>query len=137
MEIDKLITKQAIGVTSNTLLGVSSKEYPLEWGNCFSVKTSDDGNYKIVNFIVENLEEVIRRGVNWPITIKVLSDNIAVINDIRIPHNWYRDRWCTTCCPKDLLPIPQQLEYERNILSGVYVKNGPLLYIDHSKAPTI
>ena len=52
-------------VTSTTLVGYSKGKYPLKHGNCFSMKADDGHEYRIVNFVHENLEEAIRRDKCW------------------------------------------------------------------------
>ena len=118
----------ATKITEHTLVGIPSKDFPIEGygGNCFSVKAEDGSLFRIANFGLENLKEAERRGVKWPIEIKPLSDRIAVIHDSRIPDNWYSDSFCEICCPRDLLPLPQLLRYERQIDRGerVEVEHG-------------
>ena len=112
-------TLKAIEMGAQTLVGVLTREYPLKRGNCFSVLAEDGNSYRIVNFSAENLEELTRRGVvDFPFNIKLLNERTAVVHDIRIPDGWYDARWCAVCCPKDLLPLPQQLEYFRGIERG-------------------
>ena len=99
----------AAEITLTTLIGVDTNKYPVRHGNCFSVKADDGGHYRIVNFAHENVEELIRRGVNFPYRILPLSKEVAVIHDNRIPPEWYRDHFCSVCCPEELLPMPQKL----------------------------
>lgn len=110
-------TIEATEIGSQTLVGYSGP-YPRPSGNCFSLKA--EGNYyKILNFGAENLNYALNNGlITWPIRIHPLSENHAVIHDERIPHNWYQDRFCNLCTPKDLLPITQQLHNHLDILSG-------------------
>lgn len=103
-------------LTLQTLIG-PSKGYPVKRGNCFSIECDDGKEYRIVNFNVENYEKCIELGVD-NIHIKPLSDKIAIIHDERIPENWYDEKYCTTCCPFDLLPEPQKMEYERKDFRG-------------------
>jgi hypothetical protein len=122
--------KQATSISSVTLLGIIENKFPLSHGNCFSIYArEDDEYYSIVNFYYENLEELIRQGLTWPIQIKILGipeSHIAVIHDDRISDEWYNDKFCTVCCPKNLLPINQQLLHERQELRGERIvrKNG-------------
>jgi hypothetical protein len=81
--------------------------------------TGDDGQeYRIVNFGYENMQELQRRGLTWPVTCKVIGGRTAVINDARIGDRWYDNRYCEVCCPQDLLPPQQLLQHERAIERG-------------------
>jgi len=101
-------TEEAIGIGSQTLVGR---------GNCFSVELSDGRYVNIVNFYLEDLEEVLKT-INWPIKVSILGGKTAVINDERIADDLYRTRFCEVCCPMDLLPLPQRLRKARSIASG-------------------
>lgn len=102
--------KDAVKITSQTLVANN---------NCFSVETSDKKGYRIVNFYVEKLEELLKnKTVKWPVKIKTIGEHTAVISDSRIPNDCYRTDFCETCCPRDLLPLPQQLRREREIARG-------------------
>ena len=126
MEINTL---DATAITWGTCLMVVGDNYPLPSGNCFGVQT-EKGEFRIVNFVLENLEEAIRRGITFPIKIHPIDDWTAVIHDERIPDNWYKSRWCEICCPENLLPIPQRLEHDRQIKTGYRAKgkNGTWYY---------
>lgn len=39
--------KRAIAITSSTLVGYTQTDYPMEYGNCFSIKTKDQKEYKV------------------------------------------------------------------------------------------
>lgn len=132
----------ATGIDETTCIGVMKTQYPLEYGNCFAVCTENGGSYGIVNFILENLEEAIKRGVTWPIRLLKLDDRHAIIHDSRIPYNWYKKDWCETCCSKELLPEHQQLEKQRQEERGeiIYTKTKDgfvMTTIDRSKAPDL
>ena len=109
---------KATAVIGYTLIGVWGKP-PHDRGNCFSVRADDGNEYKIVNFVHENLEALIAAGLTWPTGIRVLEGRTAVIHDRRIPHNWYQSRFCEVCCPRSLLPLPQTLRHEREVMQGV------------------
>jgi len=118
--------KNAVSIGTRTLVGYFGN-YPIKPGNCFSVNVENENTYyKIVNFGAENLEELISRGLTWPIKIKVLDGHIAVIHDSRIEDEWYNDHFCGVCCPHNLLPLTQQLEYERKIGRGDIVILGEI-----------
>ena len=107
--------KYATSITSVTLVGIIEDKFPLIHGNCFGVKVkSEDNDYRIVNFYVENLEHVIKEKIiDWPIKIKILENRIAVIHDSKIPDEYYNQGFCTVCCPERLLPVTQKLLHER------------------------
>ena len=115
-------TVEATGIYSQTCVGVIGGQYPLPVGNCFSVLCAGHTLcISIVNFCLENLQELLRRGVvAWPIAVHVMDADrgIGVIHDARIPHAWYSDRYCEICCPRDLWPLPQRLAFERDIATG-------------------
>jgi len=111
-------TFNAIRIAGQTLVG-SFGEFPRKGGNCFSIENEDDKEYRILNFKIENLEELIRRGeLSWPIKCESLSEYSAVVNDGRIPDDWYMDHFCEVCTPLDLLPLPQRLKHLRDIQRG-------------------
>ena len=111
--------KLATDVTTVTLVGFFG-EYPRERGNCFSVSVQGERNYRIINFNHENLEKLIEDGViSFPVKISKLGEGIAIIADERIPDEWYSKRFCETCTPGDLLPIPQRLKHFLDIERGI------------------
>lgn len=118
-------TLNAISVGMQTLLGVGDKSFPLDYGNCFSLKTDVGKDYSIANFYLENLEFALESGfITYPIKILPLSERTAIIHDERIPYNWYRKDYCSTCCHESLFPEHQKLELERKILRGELVYKG-------------
>lgn len=96
-------------------------------GNCFSLIASGRA-YKIINFFAEELHKLLDSGLPWPIQIKVIRDDIAVIHDIRIDNKHYATEWCESCCPKDLLPLPQQLAIERQDIRKKMDEESGVLY---------
>ena len=111
--------KLATHVTTVTLVGFLG-EYPRERGNCFSVSVEDERNYRIINFNHENLEKLIEDEViSFPIKISKLDEGIAIIADERIPNEWYSKKFCETCTPSDLLPLPQRLKHFLDIERGI------------------
>ncbi len=109
-------------VGETTCVGFNADKYPAEHGNCFSVENVTDGKgFKILNFIHENLAELMREGLTWPVRCQSLSDRHAVIHDERIPDSFYERWFCEVCCPVDLLPSPQLLRRERWIATGYLV----------------
>lgn len=128
--------KEATEIGFVTCLGVMSSEYPILYGNCFSM-IADHKEYKIVNFIYENIEEAIKRGVSYPIKIGLLSDRLAVIHDERIPDDWYNDHFCEICCSTEFLPIQQILAHQRQEKRGERILIGRLVGYDHNKQPKL
>ena len=111
--------KYATNITIVTLVGILKDNYPLTDGNCFSVNVENEvKDYRIVNFGYENLKELLRQGLTWPIKIKILSGRTAIIHDYRIPDDWYFEHFCGVCCPQSLLPVNQQVQRERAIERG-------------------
>ena len=111
--------KLATDITSVTLVGYFG-EFPRERGNCFSVSVGGESYYRIINFNYENLGKLIEDEiVSFPLKISKISDGIAIIADERIPDEWYSKRFCETCTPSDLLPVPQKLKHFLDIERGV------------------
>ncbi len=88
------------------------------WNNCFSMEGENKEDYRIVNFYHEILEKLLKKGLKFPISIRILKGHTAVIQDFRIANEYYRDDYCTVCCPEDLLTEPQRFEIERDLESG-------------------
>jgi len=108
-----MITTKAVQMGFQTMIGVIDRKFPIREGNCFSVYTEKGEEFKIANFCAENLKELERLGLSWPIDIIVLREHIAVIHDKRISDRWYQTEFCEICCPTDLLPLPQILKNMR------------------------
>lgn len=110
--------KLATAVTECTCIG-GMGSYPYLRGNCFSVETDDGKNYRIVNFVLENLEHLLNNGLTWPVKIRVLAGRTAVVCDGRIAERAYQTDFCEICCPAELLPTPQRLRHLRDIERGL------------------
>lgn len=111
---------ESVKVTASTLVGYFTNSFPLERGNCFSVEAGDGEEYRIVNFALENLEKLLEdKVVDFPVLIHKLADRIGTIADPRIPDEWYMNKFCTTCTPRNLLPYPQKLKIELDIMRGL------------------
>lgn len=106
-------------ITWTTLIGVIGNEFPISRGNCFSLKCNGGKEYRIVNFYLENLEELIRRGLTFPIRLKKLVGKKALLDDERISNKWYNDTYCTVCCPDEYLLDTQKMEIDRQIRIGI------------------
>lgn len=111
VERDKLVEFNKVG--SQTLIGVNERKFPIHRGNCFSLYNSkeEESYVKIVNFYVENLEHLIKEKIlTMPVKVYMLGKTHGVILDERVPKEYYADKFCTVCCPWDLLPIDQKIE---------------------------
>lgn len=127
-EIKRLKIPEIIGevwgceIGFQTMIGICDKNYPIKGGNCFSMDTKEGREYRILNFGVENLNELIRRGLELPVRLHVLregeSRGIAVLNDERIDNQWYNQDLCTVCTPYDILNLTQRLKIWRDEESG-------------------
>lgn len=121
--IDFEKTLKATGITSVNLVGYINTEFPMKYGNCFSVKTVQ-GEYRIVNFNHENLEELLRtKVVSFPITITPLGDfHAAIIADERIPNEWYSTHFCSSCTPREYTSPVERLRQILDIKRGKRVE---------------
>lgn len=126
--------KRALSVTSQTLVGIGSSEFPLRHGNCFSMVCDDGSEYRIVNFYVENLKELEKGGViEDGVMIMPISGRHAIIMDERIPNNWYSGEYCTTCTPFDLLPDTQKMGSILSELKGETTHSGSVISYDNDR----
>lgn len=83
--------------------------FPRKGGNCFDVKASNGKSYNILNFNVENLDELLKtQKISYPIKIGVMDESRAVIIDSRISPEWYSD-FCSVCCPREMLPLDRRI----------------------------
>ena len=110
---------QATAVLGHTLVGYSTDTFPISGrgGNCFSVATND-GRLRILNFGYENLEELQRQGLSWPLKCIKLDEGLGVVADNRIGDRWYSATFCEACTPRNWLPTPQRLRQLREIDRG-------------------
>ena len=83
-------------ITSQTLM-VADNTIPHRSGNCFSVLADNGKDYRIVNFKLENLLELLQRGLTYPIEIERIGGGAAVIKDDRIGGAWYTEHYCPIC----------------------------------------
>ncbi len=103
-----------IEIGTVTCVGFLVENYPMEHGNCFTLIDEYAKEYRIVNFAYENLDWALKnKKITFPIRIQPLSEKVALIDDIRIPSNWYGETYCEGCCPQELLTEPQKMEIER------------------------
>ena len=94
-------TKIKLGVVKKVRAYVSCKSliysrgtFPLSWGNYFWIDT----DIRVLNFWSENLEELVRRKILDDGMVEVISynDEYCIIDDSRIPEDWYYNKLCTT-----------------------------------------
>ena len=116
---DDGIDKLAECVSTTTLVGyMYNTPFPYPSGNCFSVECEGIA-YNVVNCVHENLERLIEtKVVEFPIKIKVIGYETAIITDERFPSEVLFEKYCSICCPKHLQPKKQQDEYQERIDSG-------------------
>jgi len=71
-------------------------------GNCFSALNNKD-HFAIVNMSIENLEYLLEQKiVEFPIRVLVVKDTKdAFIVDERIPEDFYREDYCSSCPSKN------------------------------------
>lgn len=109
---------KALKITSYTLV-CTDDQRPQQNGNCFSIKTEDGQEYRVVNFNYENLKALEKLGLTWPVEFEPLGTRCAIIMDPRIGERWYNYSYCEICCPRDLLPITQKQRHLRDIARGI------------------
>lgn len=117
-------------ITTHTCVGFLSTDFPLERGNCFSVEADDGHEYRILNFHLENMLELEKQGLTWPVKMKTVNHKLAVIDDERIGRRWYKMEYCEACCPEELLPEPQRQAIEREYRIGIRSKSGNSITIN-------
>lgn len=102
--------KVKANIVSMSLIGVLGNEYPLSWGNYFSMQVdpkdqiegigpfmqeqSESLGFRVCNFNCENFEEAIIRFLldgDVEITMFQVDENypFVAITDERIPEDWY------------------------------------------------
>ena len=116
LECNKVL--KATHITHHTLVGVLGNTFPRKGGNCFGVALEDGRDVQIVNFILENLQELLKRGLKWPIKVELLTEHEGIVIDERIPDNWYNDAYCSVCTPFEFLNHCQKKKHERAIARG-------------------
>jgi len=129
-------TLLALRVTQHTMVGVRGKP-PYKLGNCFSIGVKGGKEYRIVNFVLENLEHCLSKGISWPVKIRVIGPRSAIIHDERIPDEFYAGEYCEICCRKELLPRNQLDRIERHKARGQRVELEGFIRIDPSKRPIL
>ncbi len=91
-----------------SLVGIGKSEFPLRFGNYFSFAGTREemlqgADVRCLNFWAENLNEAVRRFLPDGLVNIILytSDNgykWAIVDDERIPEEWYYNKLCRTGC---------------------------------------
>lgn len=133
-EIEKT-ERFATAILSSTLVG-SHGEFPRRHGNCFSVKLRRwPKPVRIINFLTENLNHLIsEKIVTWPIrVVQFNASHIAIIDDPRIPAEYYHPQYCSICTPERFQTKEWRDDLAKRIKSGV-VKRSIFRLPDGKKA---
>lgn len=94
----KGLAVESIGtdIGCQTCIG-SFGDFPRTMGNCFDLISPEGQGIRILNFKLENFEELIRQGVlSLPVRILIVDGRHGVISDPRVPPDWYGD-YCSGC----------------------------------------
>jgi hypothetical protein len=131
---------KGMSICTTTLLGVITKKYPVDDGNCFSMRADDGKTYDVVNFVYENLMEAIKRQkLSLPIQLRIIGEvgtsRTAIMYDKRIPTSWYSNHFCRVCTPVSLLPITQTISYNLDMESGKTSVHGDIIVYGGSGGP--
>ncbi len=101
MDIEIQTTKLEAAVGWRSCVGIVRREYPLSFGNYFSLRNGP----RILNFWAENLEEAAKRFLpDGLVEVRVWhwveepygERRVAIILDERIPSDWYHNNLCFT-----------------------------------------
>jgi hypothetical protein len=94
-----------------SLVGVG-KSYPISWGNYFWF---NEPAYRCVNFWAENLEALVKNKtledgmVDCVVFVEPTKGKYAVIDDKRIPKDWYYNKFCFTGGYRPSLEIAREM----------------------------
>lgn len=105
-----------------TCRGFFNKKFPFEQGNCFDIKINEDDYRRVLNFNVENFDELKRIGLS-DVNVMLLSDRHCVIHDHRIADAWYSS-FCSICTPLIFTPTDRQLRGDRQTKLGSLKNHG-------------
>jgi len=122
-------------VGSVTLVGVDTRKFPVSRGNCFSAKIKDEEKgVKILNMNYENLNYLLKSQIiSWPIQIQIFDQShYAIIDDDRVPKNYYQERYCSVCTPERLQSKEWRDDLAKRIRSGE-VKRSIIRWSDGRK----
>jgi hypothetical protein len=92
------IRKVPAQVASQSLVG-AGKERPCEWGNYFDLLVEGKGRrlIRVLNFWAENLTHLTNTGVLEDGLVQIYDYGLwCIIQDPRIPQNYYYNRCCFT-----------------------------------------
>jgi len=93
----------------------TSDEYPLRWGNYFCFRKPE---IRVLNFWAENLQELVERKIldDGMVQIRLYEWDVAgtkaqacIIDDPRIPAEWYYNNLCFTGSRKPSVEIAQEI----------------------------
>lgn len=105
MKPPKTTKRWITGIQGHTCVG-SFGDYPRQHGNCFSSKLRRyPSSVRIINMLLENIEHLVKTKVlSWPIQVdQIDGTNIAIVNDERIPKEYYYvshdGGYCPVCTP--------------------------------------
>ncbi len=111
----------------HSLVGIGGVDdpsrYPLRFGNYFALRMDGDpmNGLRVANFWAENLTEAAKRFLpdgmvsvlvwSWshPVKGKEYNYDISIIDDPRIPDDWYNNKMCWTGGWRPPLEIAQQM----------------------------
>lgn len=95
MNVTTVMSPTTIGFCST--IGVPP-EFPVDWGNYFSLHSKELGDIPILNMWQENLSEADKRfSLGGKVRIRIYEENgrkRALIDDDRIPKTWYYNKLC-------------------------------------------
>lgn len=104
---DEIITIQ---IQSCSLIGVSEKDYPLNYGNYCTLEYGNK-EFHLINMCYENLKEIMKRLGTDKLKVRIFDEeNISTVAivDERIPQDWYLfwiHNYCSGCSIDDGIKV--------------------------------
>lgn len=86
------VTTDEWAIGSVSLVGVGKCDFPLSFGNYFSMyldKTEPDNDMGVINIWYENLAEAIKRFDITELTFHVINGKALIVESDKIPSDWY------------------------------------------------
>lgn len=154
MNIVRETLKVPVDIAMHSLVGIHGRAFPLSFGNYFALEGTTPGSIlRVANFWAENLVEASRqfledgmvRIVMWSWTemdrgsSKTYNASICVIDDERIPPDWYYNQMCFTGGKRPPLEVATEMyairgdetyELERFIDPEMYYAKRGEVYSD-------